>query len=167
VSARPVRRLALAVAVALHVVAAPVVEAAAKDRRAPCESDGGARAARFGPDAHVQVEGAGDDGRRHPGHRFSPRRVADLVVVVKWTHVDTAHTQRLALIAPDGTVYRSTTALVSPEGAFARQATVETVVPVRGTWIVDYNLYGGWCAEVYIDGTAEPVARRSFLIAPR
>ena len=85
---------------------------------------------------------------------------------MKWTHVDVNHWQRLSLVAPDGSVYRTTTALVSPAGAFKRTSTVETVVPLRGSWILDYNLYGGWCAEVYLDDEIAPVARASFTIAP-
>ena len=43
---------------------------------------------------------------------------------------------------------------------------METAVPVGGTLITQYGLYGEWCLELYVQGFGRPLARKSFVLVP-
>src|SRR5438876_10455871 len=65
-------------------------------------------------------------------------------------------------IAPDGSLYRS---LSRPLTATDGDAPVETLLPVNGTWITRYSLYGAWCVEAFLDQEQEPVASSRLVIS--
>lgn len=132
-----------------------------------CE-DGHGRGHRFGPEARVEFVGIDGRGNERGGAGFRGDRLSDLRIVVDWRHLDHTHVQRLALIAPDGSLYQTFTTGVSSPSPTSGRARVETTVPVEGTWITNFGLFGSWCVHVFLDEEPEPVARRSFhLSRPR
>jgi hypothetical protein len=44
--------------------------------------------------------------------------------------------------------------------------TITTRLPVTGSAITDSGLYGEWCAEVFLDDDAAPIARCRFVLTP-
>jgi hypothetical protein len=85
-----------------------------------------------------------------------------LKILVEWQSLLDNHAQRVDLIAPDGTLYQSLSRLVT---AGDNGGQVETRVPVNGTWITRYGLYGSWCIEVFLDEESAPVASSRVVIA--
>lgn len=89
------------------------------------------------------------------------RRLRNLKIVVWWT-VRGAHTQRIHLRAPDGSLYQR---LVRPFDTATSVVTnygtpVEVVLPVGGTWMTEYSLVGDWQIQVYLDDSRKPAATR-------
>jgi hypothetical protein len=167
-----VRRRALAVLVVLAALALP----APGPVRAADTCSLQARRVRL-PDgfaeAHVSFVGVLNDGHNRVGEEFPGRGLRELRIVVNWTEVDHVHQQRLELYSPDGSLYqRLTSAFTGVRRAPIRAAhhpptVVTTRIPVAGTSIVDSSLFGEWCAEVFLDDEAAPIARhRFFLDAP-
>ena len=112
--------------------------------------------------AHIQLVGINNKGHERRGQHFSPARLNTLVVVVNWRTLVGAHVQRVELVTPAGSLYqRFTSDVRSPDG-YAR---VETPVPVAGTWITEYQLFGEWTVNVYLDGATSPVATTHFTLA--
>ena len=148
-------RSALATVLLALLAAAPVLAAVT-----PANADGGQREShavrRHLPAARVQLVGVNREGQEHRGAHFSAQRLRDVIVVVRWRTLVGSHTQRLELIAPDGSVYQTFRA--------SAEATVETHVPVAGSWITDYSLYGAWRVHVYLDENATPEASESFVL---
>jgi hypothetical protein len=93
---------------------------------------------------------------------FSGAELSDLKIVVQWSNLFSHHRQRVELIAPDGSVYQS---LSRPLTTANTMAPVELVVPVSGTWITRYGLYGAWCVDVFFDQDEKPVASRALSIS--
>jgi hypothetical protein len=110
--------------------------------------------------AEVEFVGMLANGRERDGQQFPGGQLNDLKVRVQWRNLFGNHQQRLDIIAPDGSLYQS---LSSPLTA---RAPVETLLPVKGTWITHYGLYGAWCVEVFLDQEDKPVTSRRLVIAP-
>ncbi len=115
-----------------------------------------------GEPAEVSFIGINDHGPARAGHHFSPEHLNTLVVVVSWQTLVGPHAQRLELVTPDGSVYQRFTAEV---GSFDGRARVETPVRVAGTWITEYQLFGRWTVNVYLDGHHTPVASGHFTLS--
>ena len=112
--------------------------------------------------ARVDFVGVRPDGREQRGQHFTAARVRILKIDVEWRTLVGAHTQQLELITPGGSIYqRFTSAVESVTG----RATVETQVPVAGTWITEFSLAGDWTVSVYLDEAVTPVATASFTLA--
>ncbi len=41
-----------------------------------------------------------------------------------------------------------------------------TRLPLGGTWITQYSLYGTWRVEVYLDQARTPTVQRTLVLAP-
>jgi hypothetical protein len=94
------------------------------------------------------------NGTERNADSFSGAQLGDLKILVQWHHLLQNHAQRLDLIAPDGSLYQS----LSRPLTLANEGTdVETRVPVNGTWITRYGLYGTWCVAVFFDQAETPV----------
>lgn len=112
--------------------------------------------------ARIQLVGIGKKGHERRGQHFSPARLSALVVVVNWRTLVGAHVQRLELVTPDGFVYqRFLSDIQSADG----HASVETPVPVAGTWITEFQIFGQWTVNVYLDRDFTPVATTHFTLA--
>ena len=112
--------------------------------------------------ARITLVGINKKGHERRGQHFSPARLNTLVVVVDWRTLVGAHVQRLELITPAGSLYQRFTSNV--QSAHGRTS-VETPVPVAGTWITEYQLFGEWTVNVYLDGGTTPVASTNFTLA--
>jgi hypothetical protein len=112
--------------------------------------------------ADVSFIGINNHGHARSGHHFSPAHLSTLVVVVSWQTLVGLHTQRLELVTPDGSMYQAFTAEV---GSVDGRARVETPVRVAGTWITEYQLFGHWTVNVYLDGQPTPAARGFFTLS--
>lgn len=112
--------------------------------------------------ADVEFIGMLGNGRERHGQQFPGAQLNDLKILVQWRRLFGNHQQRLDIIAPDGSLYQSL-----PQPLPARNhAPVETQLPVKGTWITRYGLYGAWCVEVFLDQDEEPVTSRRLVISP-
>jgi hypothetical protein len=100
------------------------------------------------------------DGQQVTAEQFSGATLSDLKIVVQWQSLFQNHMQRLDLIAPDGSLYQSLSRPLT-----ATDASVETLLPVNGTWITRYGLYGGWCVEVFLDQQNAPITSSPLVIA--
>jgi len=100
------------------------------------------------------------DGDRHKGWRFKALDTRELDFIVKWPALPGApgsQTQRIELYNPNGHVYQELgAAITTPE--------MHTRIPVAGTWITEKKLFGPWCAEVYLEGIAAPIAKHRFIL---
>jgi hypothetical protein len=115
-----------------------------------------------GVSAQVDFVGILLNGQQRESDTFSGAEIDDLKILVEWKSLSQNHAQRLDLIAPDGSLYQSFPRLVT----VADNGTpVETRVPVNGTWITRYGLYGGWCVELFLDGEDAPVSGTRLVIA--
>jgi hypothetical protein len=117
---------------------------------------------RHGSPAEVTVVGVTLKGHEQRGHHFAAHRLSSLVVRVHWKTLVGVHSQRLELIAPDGAVYQR---LVAEVGDVHGQAFAETRVPVVGSWITQYGLFGEWHVKVYLDEATAPAATGKFTLA--
>jgi len=115
-----------------------------------------------GVTAEVDFVGVLLSGAQREGDRFTGAELDDLKILVEWQSLLDNHAQRVDLIAPDGTLYQSLSRLVT---AGDNGGQVETRVPVNGTWITRYGLYGSWCVEVFLDEESAPVASSRVVIA--
>lgn len=139
------------------------------------------------PWVHVTVAfvGLGHDGTATRDVEFSAEELRDLLIVVRWQHLAGAHTQRLELFSPDGSLYQRLSADVAvgeerpgrPPQAPARGKSaarakvrrpieVETRLPVGGTWITEHALLGPWRVDVYLDREDMPVTSEVFVLHP-
>lgn len=115
-----------------------------------------------GVTANVEFVGVLLNGMEQNAAEFSGTQLGDLKIVVQWHHLLQNHAQRLDLIAPDGSLYQS---LSRPLTVANEGADVETRVPVSGSWITRYGLYGTWCVAVYFDQDDAPVTTARVAIA--
>ena len=83
-----------------------------------------------------------------------------------WWNVAGTQTQRLELFAPDGTLYRRFTIAFDADALPRTQGRVlvQTPLPVGGTWITEYSLFGAWRVDVYLGGQPKPITSASFLL---
>jgi hypothetical protein len=112
--------------------------------------------------AQVEFVGVLLNGEQKEGDTFSGAELDDLKILVEWKSLFQNHRQRVDLIAPDGSLYQS---LPRPLTANDNSAPVETLVPVNGTWITRYGLYGSWCVEVFLGEQDAPVTSSRLVIA--
>jgi len=115
-----------------------------------------------GDPARVSFKGIDNRGHERGGEHFSPEDLGTLVVVVSWQTLFGTHAQRVELVTPDGSVYQQFTSEVA---SYDGRARVETAVRVGGTWITEYQLFGNWTVNVYLDDDTTPVATGSFVLA--
>jgi hypothetical protein len=101
-------------------------------------------------------------GRAHQHRHFSPAHLSTLVVAVTWRTLAGAHAQRVELVTPDGSVYQRFTTDVTNVYGHAR---IETPVRVAGTWITEYQIFGHWTVNVYLDDHPTPVATAGFTLS--
>ena len=113
--------------------------------------------------AHVDFVGILLNGRERLGRSFSGSQLSDLKIRVLWRNLFQNHLQRLDIIAPDGSLYQSSS---RPLTARDDEAPVETRLAVNGTWITRYGLYGVWCVEAFLDQEQGPIASSRLVIAP-
>jgi hypothetical protein len=85
-----------------------------------------------------------------------------------WWNVGGTQTQRLELFAPDGSLYRRVSASFDANALPRTQGRVlvQTPLPVGGTWITEYSLFGAWRVDVYLAGQSAPVTSASFVLNP-
>ena len=86
----------------------------------------------------VDLEGVEDDGRHVRGSQFFAGELRELRIRVRWGNVGEPIAQRIELFTPSGHLYQAFAADVD-------QDMMETAVPVGGTLITQYGLYGEWC----------------------
>jgi hypothetical protein len=109
--------------------------------------------------ARVELIGVNHHGREHNGQRFDADRLRSLLIQIHWKTLVGAHTQRVELITPDGSVYQNLTA---PVESATGTAVVETRLPVAGTWITEYDMHGRWTVNVYLDDAVRPTTSAPF-----
>jgi hypothetical protein len=114
--------------------------------------------------AEVEFIGMLGNGHERHGQQFTGGHLHDLKVFVQWRNLSGNHQQRLDIIAPDGSLYQSLPRPVM--AAHSDDVVVETLLPVKGTWITRYGLYGAWCVEVFLDQEDKPITSRRLVIAP-
>ena len=115
-----------------------------------------------GVTAHVDFVGMLLNGQELLGQNFPAAQLSDLKILVQWQSLFQSHLQRLDLIAPDGSLYQS---FSRPLTAGDADAPVETLLPVNGTWITRYGLYGAWCVEAFLDQQEQPITSSRLVIA--
>ena len=111
--------------------------------------------------AELEYVGVLLNGQQRADDRFSGAELDDLKILIQWRSLFQNHAQRIDLIAPDGSLYQSLSRLVTADDT----AAVETRVPVNGSWITRYGLYGSWCVEVFVDQESAPVTSSRLVIA--
>jgi hypothetical protein len=102
------------------------------------------------------------NGQQREGDSFSGAELDDLKILVDWKSLFQNHAQRVDLIAPDGSLYQSLSRMVTVTDV---GTPAETRIPVNGSWITRYGLYGSWCVEVFVDQESAPVTSSRLLIA--
>jgi hypothetical protein len=110
--------------------------------------------------ADIWFLGVGADRQRRARDHFDVTEVRGIIIAVDWKNIPEGSTQRLEVYTPGGDLYK---AYVSP---VAEGAPVESVLPLQG-WVTNFALFGGWCAEVFLVGEEEPIARSRFVLKKR
>lgn len=125
--------------------------------------DAGARARMpAGDPATVSFIGITTRGNERTAEHFNPTNTATIVVKVSWRTLVGHHRQRVELITPDGSIYQQfTTDVASSSG----RAVVKTPVRVAGTWMTEYQMFGEWTVNVYIDDSTRPVTSGHFTLS--
>lgn len=106
-----------------------------------------------------------------PGDEFSVGQTRDLKIVVWWA-LNSQHVQRLELLSPDGSLYqRLQTSFDADTSKLVQRGnqsymSVETILPVAGTWITDHSLFGAWTVNVYLDDDTATSRDASFVVNP-
>jgi hypothetical protein len=120
-----------------------------------------------GPLALVQFIGLTQDQQALERNDFAVQTLREVKINVWWNVVGT-QTQRLELFAPDGTLYRRVSATFDANALPRTQGRVlvQTSLPVGGTWITEYSLFGAWRVDVYLAGQSSPVTTASFILNP-
>ena len=120
------------------------------------------RASAHRASAEVSFVALTQRGHERRGEHFRATRVRVLKIEVDWLTLVGAHTQQLELITPDGSIYQRFNV---PVESVTGRATVETPVPVAGTWITQHSLEGEWQVRVYLDEAVTPVTTATFTLA--
>jgi hypothetical protein len=117
--------------------------------------------------AVVQFVGLTQDQQLLERNDFGAQTLREVKINV-WWNVAGAQTQRLELFAPDGTLYRRFSAAFDADALPRTQGRVlvQTPLPVGGTWITEYSLFGGWRVDVYLASQSQPVTSASFTLNP-
>jgi hypothetical protein len=95
---------------------------------------------------------------------FVAEIVRELDIIVRW-NVAGLQTQRLDLFTPNGVLYRTYSVEFDADaGRVQGRAAVETRLPVGGTWITEYSLFGAWRVDVYLGTQPTPITSASFVL---
>jgi hypothetical protein len=96
---------------------------------------------------------------------FWAQTVRELKIIV-WWNVAGTQTQRLELFTPDGALYRRFSVAFDADATRSAQGrtAVETRLPVGGTWITEYSLFGAWRVDVYLGAQPTPITSASFVL---
>ena len=155
-----VLRIPLLAILALAPIATGLSPAAAADKAQPkpdqAQSNSAARKL-----VRVDLVGVRHDGKLTQGQSISSEDVRDLKILVTWNLPGLTHVQRLELFTPGGALYQVWSRTFE---SVAAATTVETVVPVGGTWITENALFGHWRVDVYLDRDTVPTASEKFHI---
>jgi hypothetical protein len=142
--------------------AVSVVSPAAQSASTPQASSGALQT--------VEFIGINRSGQFVPGEEFSVEQTRDVKILVWWS-LTGQHVQRIELLSPDGSLYQrvqtafdANTANLQPRGNQLYMS-VETILPVAGTWITDHSLFGAWTVNVYLDDEQTPYTSASFSVA--
>jgi hypothetical protein len=106
----------------------------------------------------IPLNQKGQEGPPTQGGSFAG--VRDLRILVGWQNLSGSHTQRLELFSPNGVLYQRFTI------PFDGSSSVDTRIPVGGTWITEHSLFGKWRAQVYLDSNRTPIASTNFVLNP-
>ena len=117
-----------------------------------------------GVTADVSFVGVLLNGTERAGRSFTSSELGDLKIRVQWQNLFQNHRQRFDLVTPDGSLYQS---LSRPLTVTDVSAPVETLLPVNGTWITRYGLFGTWCVKAFFDEDDAPVATSRLVISAR
>ena len=112
------------------------------------------------PIVTLQFIGVNQDGSLTGGAQFLSGILRDLRIRVGWQNLSGSHTQRLELFSPDGSLYQRFST------QFANASSVETDLPVGGTWITEFSLFGAWRVDVFLDSQRMPITSAAFLLTP-
>lgn len=115
-----------------------------------------------GDPATVSFIGITNAGTKSTAEHFAPGNTATIVVVVTWRTLVGRHRQRVELITPDGSIYQRFTKNVSSSSG---QAVVKIPVRVAGTWMTEYQMFGEWTVNVYIDDSTKRVTSGHFTLS--
>jgi hypothetical protein len=134
---------------------------------APSAVASAASGSALGPPALVQFIGLTQDLQVLERNDFAAQTLREVKINV-WWNVAGAQTQRLELFAPDGSLYRRVSAAFDANALPRTQGRVlvQTPLPVGGTWITEYSLFGTWRVDVYLAGQSSPVTTASFVLNP-
>jgi hypothetical protein len=102
--------------------------------------------------------------------------VNQIDILTTWRNISAGdHVQDLKLILPNGDVYQVlhtefTTAAAKRHGRVKALTTgsghsLDTVLPVRGTWIQQFSLAGAWTVQVSLDGSPVHTSKFAFTTA--
>ena len=123
------------------------------------------RLQRTGPRATVRVMAVQQSGRVMVGtQHIRSAGLTDLAFVTEWDRLVGSHRQRFDFYGPHGHLYQTVSTRVV--GDEHNDATIETFLPVAGTWITSHGLYGAWCVHLFLDDRPDPVARVTFVLVP-
>ncbi len=110
--------------------------------------------------ATLQFISVNNDGGSTGGAAFSSTLVRDLRILVAWQNLSGSHSQRLELFSPDGSLYQRFST------GFVNASSVETDLPVGGTWITEFSLFGAWRVDVFLDSGQMPITSNVFVLTP-
>jgi hypothetical protein len=122
------------------------------------------------PAALVELLAITRSGQMTAGESFAVNRMRDLRILV-WWNVAGQHVQRLELLSPDGSLYQKfATAFDADTAKFEQHGnhaylSIETMLPVAGTWITEHSLFGAWIVNVYLDEGDTPFTTASFFVS--
>ena len=102
--------------------------------------------------------------------------VNQIDILTTWRNLSAGdHVQDIKLILPNGDVYQVlhtefTTTAANPHGRVRALSTggghsLDTVLPVRGTWIQQFSLAGEWKVQVSLDGNPVHTSKFAFTTA--
>ncbi len=112
------------------------------------------------PSATLRFIGVNQDGRLTGGPAFLSGMLRDLRILVGWQNLSSSHTQRLDLYSPDGSLYQRFST------QFANASSVQADLPVGGTWITEFSLFGAWQVDVFLDTGTMPITTGVFVLTP-
>ena len=111
------------------------------------------------PSATLQFISVNNDGTSSGGAQFPGNLVRTLRILVGWQSLSGTHSQRIEIFSPDGSLYqRDSTQFAG--------TSVETRLPVTGSWITQNSLFGAWRVEVFLDSQGMPNATGVFVLTP-
>ena len=144
-------------------------------------------------EARLNFVGLLQNGRQERGTEFSAESLGDLRIVVHYRDLSGIHhhTQRIELYSPDGSLYKRFSTEFTVAAGVAKPdkgkehkgkehkgkerkgndraggwESVETRLPVWGTWITQHSLFRAWRVEVYLDRERMPITTGVFVLNP-